>query len=763
MAQPRFGELLWQAVQQVKVNQGRSITAVKLELGELCHVGVAAVEKWKRRSVPQEEESIERLARWGVKKAGMNRAWLVAFLRAAEFYDDGTLEEAFFGRAPRALPVVRDNLPPLRSDFIGRTEEIGRVREGLAMPHPLISIEGIGGVGKSTLALKVARMCQSGEINNYAIGGAGEPSDLFAARVPLRWDAIVWASAKEKLDQDLSLDEVLDTIAGVLDYTAVRQLGLKEKRSTVDRLLRTHRTLVIVDNFETVTDIRLADFLQRVPPPSKAIITTRKRQLRRLWDVPLYGLSQTEALQKIRDYSYSLSLRGMAQADETLLQPLITMTDGNPKALEMALGYLKHRGMALDEVVRSLSLANQTVEALFNDLFARAWELLSPEGRHLLMVMPFFADSTSRRALEAAADVHEWSLHMGISQLLELSLLETNEELVEERKRYWVHPLVLAFARVHLRDFPEFEASARERWMAYFLAYAEQYGDDDFGQSINHAGMQTLELEINNLRLAIEWGLQQGQPSTTRLVERITTFLHQKGYWSERIALCVRALTIAQAPESKAGLLTRLGWSYLLQGSNQQACDAFDEGVVIAREHHLQDRLAQLLRYCGQWYALQGNYDRAEQLYTDSFALAEQLEQEIGILLVQAFRARTAYDRADYQKAKELFLELLPKFKELHPRQILFALCFLGEIAMTEGRLQEARDYLQKALDYAKTSHHQAHDMAKLYRLWGDLERAANEPAAALEFYQRAWQLSTRLGMKESEKLQALIKEMREG
>jgi len=52
MAQPRFGELLWRAVQQVKVNQGRSITAVKLELGELCHVGVPAVEKWKRRNIP---------------------------------------------------------------------------------------------------------------------------------------------------------------------------------------------------------------------------------------------------------------------------------------------------------------------------------------------------------------------------------------------------------------------------------------------------------------------------------------------------------------------------------------------------------------------------------------------------------------------------------------------------------------------------------------------------------------------------------------
>lgn len=761
MAQPRFGELLWRAVQQVKVNQGRSITALKLELGELCHVGVQAVEKWKRRSIPQEEASIERLARWGVKTAGMNRAWLVAFLRAAEYYDDGTLELELFGSAHRALPVARENLPPLRSDFIGRVEEIGRVREGLAMPHPLISIEGIGGVGKSTLALKVARMCLSGEINK--IGPVSEQTDAFVARTPLRWDAIVWISAKDKLDQDLSLDEVLDTIAGVLDYTTVRQLGHKEKRTTVDRLLRIHRTLVIVDNFETVSDIRLADFLQRVPPPSKAIITTRKRQLRRLWDVPLYGLSETEALQKIRDYSYSLSLRAMAQADKALLQPLITMTHGNPKALELALGYLKHKGMALDEVVRSLSEANQTVEELFNDLFARAWDLLSPEGQHLLMVMPFFADSTSRQALEVATDVHDWHLHMAIAQLLEMSLLEANEELVERRKRYSVHPLVLAFARAHLREHHEFETQARERWMDYFLHYAEEYGDDDFGQTINQAGMETLQLEINNLRLAIEWGLQHSKKNTIRLVERITTFLHQKGYWSERITLCRRALAIADSPESQAGLLTRLGWSYLLQGSDQQARDAFDEGLAIAREHNLQDRLVQLLRYSGQWYAFQEDYQTADRLYTDSLLLAEQLEQEIGILLVQAFRARTAYHRGQNEQAKQLFLELLPKFKELHPRQILFALGFLGDIAMSEGRLHDARTYLQKALHYAKTSYHQAHDMVKLYRIWGDLERAANNPGAALECYQKALRLSTRLGMKESQLLEGLIEQVKGG
>jgi hypothetical protein len=75
----------------------------------------------------------------------LERAWLRAFLRAGESYHSGALEQELFGEDRRAWPTRRDNLPPLRSDFIGRIEEIGRVRKGLAMPHPLLSIEGIGG------------------------------------------------------------------------------------------------------------------------------------------------------------------------------------------------------------------------------------------------------------------------------------------------------------------------------------------------------------------------------------------------------------------------------------------------------------------------------------------------------------------------------------------------------------------------------------------------------------------------------------------
>jgi hypothetical protein len=133
-------------------------------------------------------------------------------------------------------------------------------------------------VGKTTLAIKVARLCKSGEINH-------EQTNSYHQMAP--FEAIVWRSAKDKPNEDLS--DVLDAVAGVLNYTIVRQLMGDEKRAAVARLLRVHRSLLIVDHFETVSSVKLADFLQSIPPRRGAIITTRERQLRRLWDVPLAG------------------------------------------------------------------------------------------------------------------------------------------------------------------------------------------------------------------------------------------------------------------------------------------------------------------------------------------------------------------------------------------------------------------------------------------------------------------------------------------
>src|SRR5207302_753360 len=60
------------------------------------------------------------------------------------------------------LPKEYDNLPPQRGEFLGREKEKERVLNSLRSRSYLISIEGLGGVGKTTLAIVVARSCLVG-------------------------------------------------------------------------------------------------------------------------------------------------------------------------------------------------------------------------------------------------------------------------------------------------------------------------------------------------------------------------------------------------------------------------------------------------------------------------------------------------------------------------------------------------------------------------------------------------------------------------
>lgn len=747
----RFGKLLSEGIISVAKRQHKQVVAVEREIAEALGYTHHTVERWRRGYLPNNPEQVAFLVRFCVTSGRVDRDWVQSLLTHARYLDQerqALLQELFTERAQR-IEVSRfnHNLPPTYGEFLGRQQDMACVLEGLISRWPLVSVEGLAGVGKTTLAIEVARRCLPG--SNAALDQA--------------FEAVVWVSAKDRPEQKRWLNDVLDTVARVLDFPYITQLPPEQKPAEVNKLLQSRPILIIIDNFETIEDLDLERWMQRVPVPSKVLITNRHSQQRRVWDIHLRGLEEREALDLIRRHARRLGLRKMEVAEEKELLPLARVTGGNPMAIEMAMGHVKH-GLSLSETVDNLHAASKTVGDIFDYLFNHAWGILVEDARYVLLVIPFFADSAAKEALGAAAGIKGYRLDMALEQLVEISLLDVNEALEETGHRFSTHPLTRAFAEEKLREIPEQEREARERWVDFYLQYVELYGDDDFGEEIGRgiAGRrEKLRDEIKNLRRAIEWCFQNRPENAVRLVERITTFLIDEGEWSQRLDLCRRALEVAETPESKAGLLARLAWSYLVCADYEQARKAHAQGLEIARQYGLQDRLVQLLRDSGHLYSLQCDYLEANRLYAESLELAEMIHQEIGILEAQSFRARTACASSKYQEAKQIFLRLLPELKTSHPKQLVFTLRFLGDIAISEGRLDEARCYLQDALENTLKAYYEAHEEAQLYRSWGDLERASGNLDQAREAYEKALDRSTRLGMrKEIAQLEALIREI---
>ncbi len=329
--------------------------------------------------------------------------------------------------------TIPHNLPH-RSDFVGREKEKRQVHEALSSRSYIIMIDGIGGIGKTCLALEVLHECLRASQDSKPESGSIH-----------KFEAFIWTSAK---DRELIINDVLDVIAHALDYPFLTQLPLSEKRHEIVKRLQEKPCLLVVDNFETVTDDAVQDFVLNLPEPSKCLITSRTQSLRQARAVSLRGLTTEETLLLIENEGERLGLELKAlTANQTNFRRFYEATGGAPLAIKWSIGQIRQRGQTIDGVLNGLYGAHGDI---FVFIFDRAWSLLSHPARKILLIMPIFASSASKASLAAASELQGWDLDEGLGQLIELWLLEASEKLDESKRRYSLHPLTRFFAQHRL-------------------------------------------------------------------------------------------------------------------------------------------------------------------------------------------------------------------------------------------------------------------------------------------------------------------------
>ena len=544
------------------------------------------------------------------------------------------------------------NLPPQYGDFLGRERDIARVLEGLSSRWPLISIEGLAGIGKTTLAIESAHCCIPGPKTTV-----DEP-----------FEVAVWVSAGDRPEQKRWMNEVLDTVARVLGYPYVIQVAPENKPIEVDHLLRNTRTLVIVDNFETIDDPDLLNWIQRVPEPSKALITTRHHHLRRVWDIHLKGLGDKEALELIRRNAQRLGLRSIQLASEDLLLPLVRVTEGTPRIIEMALGYVKGGRLSLQEVVDHLYEATKTVESIFDYLFTRAWELMTRDAQLVLLVMPFFADSASKEALGAATNLSDYHLDAAVEQLVELALLDINEELTVSDQRYSTHPLTRAFASSKLHEEQAFEAEARMRWSKYYVKYAarnivREKPTETYWNVLTNRGYMGLDLEWPNLHNVLVWSDMQKQDETLlELTLLLAHYMNRRLLFLERICyarLAAEAADRLNRKKDEAWLrIDALGWVLIEEGGFADAKREISTGLQIAQNMPVESSDTADLTALGHAFLARAFLEQG-----DVAEAAEIIEKVLDLECTPLIRCRVNMVAGDIAVKKNNYLEAIPLYE----------------------------------------------------------------------------------------------------
>jgi hypothetical protein len=318
----------------------------------------------------------------GSKKEGDSSKYSTPATQLPESETEGNKQLIDIGK-------VFSNVPANSDDYIRRKELEQKLTDALISEnHPIITLKGSGGIGKTWLTLEVLhQICKS-------------ERQLF--------DAIFWFSAR---DIDLLLDGPKRVRPRVLDQRDVANVFVDllcpsnqlEKNFKSEDYLASNlkkcelgKSLFVFDNFETVKNP--ADFYlwldTYIRLPNKILITTRVRDFKADFDVNVGGMHEDEAENLITSTAKRFGILDLITGNYR--QELLCESEGHPYVMKILLGEVAKAKKTL-KVERLIANKDDLLTALFE----RTYNNLSPVAKRVFVTLCNWHSHVSRVALEA--------------------------------------------------------------------------------------------------------------------------------------------------------------------------------------------------------------------------------------------------------------------------------------------------------------------------------------------------------------------------
>ncbi len=422
-------------------------------------------------------------------------------------------------------PVTRNiyqNLPaPTYTEFIGRKAEMKRLLELLEFRHSahIITVDGIGGVGKTALVVEAAYRCLKASEENLS-------------SVP-KFDAIIFTCAKQqyltpsgilfKQQAQRNLRDIFREIAHTLDQPVITQSAPDEQFERVRQCLAKQPTLLIVDNMETIQDTQnVMSFLYDLPANIKVVITTREQMV--YVPIRLDCLPLEDGLKLIQQQGKEKAIELSPEDAKKLYEK----TGGVPMAIVYAIGQLCS-GYPLDSVMERLAAnTGDVAEFCFKE---SVQEIREKPAHKLLMALAIFPQACLRDAVVEVAGLtaNPIAANDSLARLQQLSLINQKEE------RYSMLSLTREYALAELAAYPEFEKAARQRWLNWYLDYIQKHGGDDWIKL--YVNYEPIYLDWDNILALLDWCmLQSSYIDIKNLWGNLNDYAHHYGYWDVRLS-----------------------------------------------------------------------------------------------------------------------------------------------------------------------------------------------------------------------------------
>jgi LuxR family glucitol operon transcriptional activator len=671
------------------------------------------------------------------------------------------------------------NLPPLDcTRLVGRKAEVQQLLEWLSFEHPTprMAIQGMGGVGKTTLLLEVAHQClQASQAAQQ--GDSASVTEVIRSRPDLpTFEAIAFTSAKTqhftnfsivpRFRKEGTLREILRTIARTLHCPHKPSASFAEAGDQIFRCLEHQRMLLIVDNLDELEERQdVLSFLYELPATVKVVITSR--ECAPLPTIRLNALAPTEALHLIQHQARE---KGM-QLNLGESQMLSQTTGGIPAAIVYAISQL-----ALGYRLKELPLRLQQPDGDFSRFyFERAIQSLQgTPAQSLLMALSLFSKPPSREAICTIAAVMPSSIATeGFVRLIQLSLIQL------QNGGYVMPQLTRHVVLVELAAHPEFEQSIRERWVQWYLKLAREQGGKDWKEWQDYT---LLEQEWENITNVIEWCIAHDRYSEMcQLWRDVKCYTYSQGYRQSRLSCWDTPLDwlswMIQAAQTRkdwatvAELMGDRAWKLTLIEQPQHLIAAsilFTQAWEL-RQYQTDCWQAELATHIAAWHLQQHQFALAAQWLTLAQELLDvaqlaSFDAARQAVLIHYYQGEVYYKTGEYDRSKAIFEQIAAQAQAIGWQRGLFlAKDFLANIAIEQGELDEAQQLLTEGLQVAQMQGDRC-SAAYIKRSLAQLEQKRGHLSKARRWATEARDEFESLGMiPEVEETQALLKTSQPG
>lgn len=328
---------------------------------------------------------------------------------------------------------MRARLTPNQDELVGVAKPLAQLQTLVTTPGPpwLIAVEGMGGIGKTTLTNTLLhRLIDAMQVDDIAwISAQGQRLSLLGEIVEEPQPALTAAQLTEALAQQL--------IPGCPPDRQLNDLRVRLKELP---------HIVVIDNLETVLDVEsLLPTLQMWANPTKFVLTSRESLfgISSLYHAKVEELTPPHALQLIRQEAALRGLPVLATSSETELLPIVDTVGGNPLALRLVVGQNHFYGLA--SILYDLHQArSNTASNLYTYIYQKAWAKLDSLVRRALLIMPLGSPlGDDLDYLAEVGDLDRDELRMALNQLVSLNLVDARGGLND--RRYSIHNLTRTF------------------------------------------------------------------------------------------------------------------------------------------------------------------------------------------------------------------------------------------------------------------------------------------------------------------------------